>query len=68
MPLTEGEEDDVDIGLEPLSSPLREVVSESAPRGKIVAAFASETESRSVRSRHLPMGPIIKDAQCNPWR
>ncbi|KAK7753247.1 protein kinase [Diatrype stigma] len=65
---TDDEEDDEDF--EPLSSPLREVLSASRSPVKIaqpklqksVPAAAKPVPAKTV----VPKGPIITDAQCNP--
>ncbi|KAF4459438.1 BUB kinase [Fusarium albosuccineum] len=62
------EEDGSD--LEPLSSPLREMVNEARPAPKLSAPLAPKSVGplgKSIPSKPLPAkGPIIKDAQCNP--
>lgn len=51
--------DVADIELEPLSSPLREVFSETSP----VKKFPLLPKARPALA---PKGPLIQDAQCNP--
>lgn len=52
-----------EIDLEPLSSPLREVVNETSP----VSKFPLLPKARSALvPKAVPKGPLIKDAQCNP--
>lgn len=57
-----------EISLEPLSSPLREVVSESSPVKKFPLmqksrpALATKAAAKPV----VPKGPLVKDTQCNP--
>ncbi|KAM5370674.1 hypothetical protein ACJZ2D_008388 [Fusarium nematophilum] len=56
--------------LEPLSSPLREMVNETRPATKISAPLAPKSVGplgKSIPAKALPpKGPIIKDIQCNP--
>lgn len=71
----EGENDDLD-SLEPLSSPLREVVNEEAPRGRIPQPLLPKSRPALAEKKAEPLGvavpkkmkkgPIITDAQCNP--
>ncbi|KAF4977750.1 hypothetical protein FZEAL_5769 [Fusarium zealandicum] len=56
--------------LEPLSSPLREMVNEARPAPKMSAPLAPKSVGplgKSIPSKPLqPKGPLIKDIQCNP--
>ena len=65
LPRIDDEEEEEDVDLEPLSSPLREVVSETAPKKKL--AQPNLQKPKPLGSKALPpKGPIVKDAQCNP--
>ncbi|OTB08761.1 hypothetical protein M426DRAFT_7484 [Hypoxylon sp. CI-4A] len=74
----EDEEDDEDF--EPLSSPLREVLSENRSPLKIAQPIAqpllkklktsatpSPLRERQAKEALAPKGPIIEDARCNPF-
>ncbi|KAF4965904.1 hypothetical protein FSARC_6340 [Fusarium sarcochroum] len=65
----EDEEEEVS-DLEPLSSPLREMVNDAIPAPKMSAPLAPKSVGplgKSIPSKPLPpKGPMIKDAQCNP--
>ncbi|KAH7017877.1 Mad3/BUB1 homology region 1-domain-containing protein [Ilyonectria destructans] len=56
--------------LEPMSSPLREIVNDARPTPKISAPLAPKSVGplgKAIPSKPLPpKGPIIKDVQCNP--
>lgn len=65
----EGEQDNLD--LEPLSSPLREVMEETSPRAKIALPLLPKAKPASTAKPFAPKalapkGPIIKEIQCNP--
>lgn len=67
--LPEDEADNID--LEPLSSPLREVIEESSPKGKVSLPLLPKAQPTSAGKPYAPKplapkGPIIKDLQCNP--
>lgn len=74
--IIEEEEEESHSDLEPLSSPLREVLEEEAPRGKVPQPLLQKGRpvlgSRPLAPKALgpkaltPKGPIIKEAQCNP--
>ncbi|KAJ4224182.1 protein kinase [Fusarium solani] len=63
-------DDEEGSDLEPLSSPLREIVHEARPAPKMSAPLAPKSIGplgKSIPSKPLPLkGPIIKDIQCNP--
>ncbi|OIW34848.1 hypothetical protein CONLIGDRAFT_639181 [Coniochaeta ligniaria NRRL 30616] len=71
---TVAEEDSLD--LEPLSSPLREVVNEEIPKGRIPQPLLQKSRPALAEKKAQPLGvsatkgakkgPIINDAQCNP--
>lgn len=67
--LSETEEENT-LDLEALSSPLREVVSDDLPKGRITQPFLQKStapaSSKLLGAKVAPKGPIIKDAQCNP--
>jgi checkpoint serine/threonine-protein kinase len=61
--------------LEPLSSPLREVVNEAIPKGRIPqpllhkprpALAEKKPQPLGVSTKAVKKGPIINDLQCNP--
>lgn len=55
--------DVADIDLEPLSSPLRDVINETSP----IKKFPLLPKSRpALAPKAVTKGPLIKDAQCNP--
>jgi checkpoint serine/threonine-protein kinase len=62
------EEDSID--LEPLSSPLRDVVNDDLPKGKLAQPLLQRSQPAAgkplLASKAPPKGPIIKDLQCNP--
>ncbi|KAK8049484.1 checkpoint serine/threonine-protein kinase bub1 [Apiospora phragmitis] len=61
----EDEEDDEDF--EPLSSPLREVLSDRRSPVKIAQPFSERIAAKTAATAKVPpKGPIIKDSQCNP--
>ncbi|KAH8890985.1 hypothetical protein GQ53DRAFT_794575 [Thozetella sp. PMI_491] len=66
----EDEEADDNLDLEPLSSPLREVVSERSPKGKIAQPLLQKSKPLAPKALTAkvvpPKGPIIKESQCNP--
>lgn len=57
-----------DIDLEPLSSPLREVVNERSPAKKfpLLPKARPALAPKAVPKSVVPKGPLIKDSQCNP--
>lgn len=61
---------DEDIDLEPLSSPLREIINDASPKKKISQPFLQKAKPSAAKTgatkAMLPKGPIVKDAQCNP--
>ncbi|KAI5926760.1 Mad3/BUB1 homology region 1-domain-containing protein [Camillea tinctor] len=65
---TDEEEDDEDF--EPLSSPLREILSNSRSPVKIAQPLLQKSKPFSVlqdsKAKPIPKGPIIKETQCNP--
>ncbi|KAI1488709.1 Mad3/BUB1 homology region 1-domain-containing protein [Biscogniauxia mediterranea] len=65
---SEEEEDDEDF--EPLSSPLREILSNSRSPVKIAQPPLQKSKPAPVlsesKAKPIPKGPIIKEAQCNP--
>jgi checkpoint serine/threonine-protein kinase len=66
--LSEDEEEDT-LDLEALSSPLREVVNDDLPKGRITQPFLQKSTasvSKPLAAKGAPKGPIIKDVQCNP--
>ncbi|KAM0563832.1 hypothetical protein ACHAPJ_000038 [Fusarium lateritium] len=69
-PTIDEEDEEEGSDLEPLSSPLREMVNEAIPAPKMSAPLAPKSVGplgKSIPSKPLPpKGPIIKDAQCNP--
>lgn len=62
------------LDLEPLSSPLREVVNESIPKGRIAQPLLQKARPALAVKDAKPLavsakgkkGPIITEAQCNP--
>ncbi|KAK3310553.1 protein kinase BUB1-like protein [Chaetomium strumarium] len=65
----EGKEGDVD--LEPLSSPLREVVESESPKGRVALPLLPKAKSSPAAKPFAPKapttrGPIIKEVLCNP--
>ncbi|KAL1866908.1 hypothetical protein VTK73DRAFT_4455 [Phialemonium thermophilum] len=62
------EEDSID--LEPLSSPLREIVNEELSRTKVTQPFLQRSKPAPGKSlamtKAVPKSPIIKEIQCNP--
>ncbi|KAJ9157429.1 Checkpoint serine/threonine-protein kinase bub1 [Pleurostoma richardsiae] len=60
------------LNLEPLSSPLREVVNDASPQRKIAQPLLQKTKAAVAKAaatiaKPAPRkGPIIKDLQCNP--
>ncbi|KAI0456572.1 Mad3/BUB1 homology region 1-domain-containing protein [Xylaria acuta] len=62
------EEDEEDEDLEPLSSPLREVSSDSHSPVKLALPLLPKPkpEPKSSVAPLIPKGPIVKEAQCNP--
>ncbi|KAF7535452.1 hypothetical protein G7Z17_g13199 [Cylindrodendrum hubeiense] len=68
--LDDEEDEDEGSELEPMSSPLREIVNDARPAPKISAPLAPKSVGplgKSIPSMALPSkGPIIKDVQCNP--
>ncbi|KXX73967.1 Checkpoint serine/threonine-protein kinase BUB1 [Madurella mycetomatis] len=67
----EDEEEDDNIDLSPLSSPLREVIEQDLPKSKISQPLLPKAKPASAAKPFAPKtlaakGPIIKDAQCNP--
>jgi checkpoint serine/threonine-protein kinase len=70
---TVAEEDSLD--LEPLSSPLREVVNDEIPKGRIQQPLLQKSRPALAEKKPQPLGasakgvkkgPIIADLQCNP--
>lgn len=65
-----GEEDEESSDLEPLSSPIREIVNDVIGAPKMSAPLAPKSAGplgKSIPSKALvPKGPVIKDVQCNP--
>jgi checkpoint serine/threonine-protein kinase len=64
-------EGDGDDDLEPLSSPLREVVESESPKGRVALPLLPKARSSPAPKPFAPKapatrGPIIKEAQCNP--
>lgn len=61
-------EDFEGVDLEPLSSPLREVVNETSPIKKFPLLSKSRPALAPKPAAKVapPKGPLIKDAQCNP--
>lgn len=57
-----------DIDLEPLSSPLREVINETSPIKKFPLLSKPRPElAATAAPKVIPTkGPLVKDAQCNP--
>ncbi|KAM0293079.1 hypothetical protein ACHAO9_002649 [Fusarium lateritium] len=70
MTIDEEDEDEESSDLEPLSSPLREMVNDALSPPKMSAPLAPKSVGplgKSIPSKPLPpKGPIIKDVQCNP--
>ncbi|KAM0339831.1 hypothetical protein ACHAPU_010784 [Fusarium lateritium] len=68
--MTIDEEDEEGSDLEPLSSPLREMVNDSIPAPRMSVPLAPKSAGplgKTIPSKPLPpKGPIIKDVQCNP--
>ncbi|KAL2178865.1 Mad3/BUB1 homology region 1-domain-containing protein [Thermothelomyces heterothallicus CBS 202.75] len=67
----EDEDADGNFDLEPLSSPLREVVENESPKDKVPQPFLPKAKpapaGKSFAPKALaPKGPIIKETQCNP--
>ncbi|KAK7426842.1 protein kinase [Neonectria magnoliae] len=63
-------EEEESSDLEPMSSPLQEIVNEARPAPKISVPLAPKSVGplgKAIPSKALPpKGPIIKDIQCNP--
>lgn len=57
-----------DIDLEPLSSPLREVVNDTSPIKKfpLIPKSRPALAPKAIGKPIVPKGPLIKDSQCNP--
>jgi checkpoint serine/threonine-protein kinase len=65
------EDDEDNLDLEPLSSPLREVIEEQSPKGKVAQPLLPKVKPASAGTPFapkalIPKGPIIKETQCNP--
>ncbi|KAH6845388.1 Mad3/BUB1 homology region 1-domain-containing protein [Chaetomium sp. MPI-CAGE-AT-0009] len=65
------EDEEENLDLEPLSSPLREVIEEESPRGKVPQPLLPKVKPASAGTPFapkalIPKGPIIKETQCNP--
>ncbi|KAI2629663.1 Mad3/BUB1 homology region 1-domain-containing protein [Hypoxylon sp. NC1633] len=70
-PTEEDNEDEDDEEFEPLSSPLREVLSCTHSPVKIAQPLLKKTQPTvtlpvQVKAREIQKGPIIKELQCNP--
>lgn len=55
---------ETDYGLEPMSSPLRDVTEQDLPVARIPVSLATHAKPSQPAAR--PKGPVIKEAQCNP--
>ncbi|KAM0422969.1 hypothetical protein ACHAPD_001439 [Fusarium lateritium] len=68
--MTIDEEDEESSDLEPLSSPIREIINGAIAAPKISAPLAPKSAGplgKSIPSKFLtPKGPIIREPQCNP--
>ncbi|RGP60905.1 bub kinase [Fusarium longipes] len=68
--MTIDEEDEESSDLEPLSSPIRDIVNDVITASKMSASVAPRSAGplgKSIPSKSLtPNGPIIRDVQCNP--
>jgi checkpoint serine/threonine-protein kinase len=68
--MTIDEEDEESSDLEPLSSPIREIVSDVIAAPKMSVPLAPKSAGplgKSIPSKALaPKGPIIRETQCNP--
>ncbi|KAK4043645.1 Enolase, C-terminal TIM barrel domain-containing protein [Parachaetomium inaequale] len=67
----EDEDEEGNLDLEPLSSPLREVMEEESPKGKVGLPLLPKAKPAPAGKPFAPKalapkGPIIKEAQCNP--
>ncbi|KAK7908112.1 hypothetical protein PG985_015415 [Apiospora marii] len=63
----EDEEEEDDEDFEPLSSPLREVLSDRRSPVKIAQPFSERIAAKTGATvKAPPKGPIIKESQCNP--
>ncbi|KAH6650165.1 Mad3/BUB1 homology region 1-domain-containing protein [Chaetomium tenue] len=65
------EDEEENLDLEPLSSPLREVIEEDRPKGKVAQPLLPKVKPTSAGvpfapKALIPKGPIIKETQCNP--
>ncbi|KAF7545274.1 hypothetical protein G7046_g9603 [Stylonectria norvegica] len=62
--------DEESSDLEPLSSPLREIINDARPAARISGPLAPKSTGplgKAIPAKSLPFkGPIIKDTQCNP--
>lgn len=68
-PLIELEDEDESSDLDPMSSPLREILSPVQPTPKVSVALAPKPTVALTKLANAPIsprGPIVKDAQCNP--
>ncbi len=67
----EDEDEEENLDLEPLSSPLREVVEEKSPSANVALPLLPKAKPASTARPFgpkalAPKGPIIKEVQCNP--
>ncbi|KAK3300955.1 protein kinase BUB1-like protein, partial [Chaetomium fimeti] len=65
------EDEEENLDLEPLSSPLREVIEEEIPKGRVPQPLLPKVKPASAGTPFapkalIPKGPIIKETQCNP--
>ncbi|KAK6864419.1 hypothetical protein PG995_000947 [Apiospora arundinis] len=66
-PMEDDEDEEDDEDFEPLSSPLREVLSDRRSPVKIAQPFSQMlAEKTAAAAKVPPKGPIIKESQCNP--
>lgn len=67
--LIELDDEDESSDVEPMSSPIREIVSPAQPTPKssgVLAPKPAVALTKSTKKPHPPKGPIVKDVQCNP--
>ncbi|KAK8056351.1 hypothetical protein PG993_001578 [Apiospora rasikravindrae] len=67
VPVEDDEDEEDDEDFEPLSSPLREVLSDRRSPVKISQPFSERLAAKTGGIAKVPpKGPIIKESQCNP--
>ncbi|KAK8089151.1 hypothetical protein PG997_004112 [Apiospora hydei] len=67
VPVEDDEDEEDDEDFEPLSSPLREVLSDRRSPVKISQPFSERLAAKTSGTAKVPpKGPIVKESQCNP--